>query len=182
MKVTVGKFLLALVLIVSLFLVSFDAWTELVVGLYTIKQLIILLTFSLAVIILIISFLIYKNRFRTIPLIISLSLLAGYITAKYSNEYFAQERKKNAYKIINGILTYYKANNTYPTSLNEIVPNYINHIPRMRFGLTTREYEYFKSSIGDKRIEDFSLTWYNSGEYITYNSMSKKIIAHPLPW
>jgi len=178
-----GKIFFISTLTVGLTLTAFDAWTKMMVGLFDNEQLILIFIFvasALLTIVLFITDFIYKKRYKTIPLIITVSLLVGYLTADYSNDYFFRQRKTNAYKIINGVSKYFQDNKTYPDSLTKLIPTYLSYIPEMRFGLRTQEYEYVPL-VQDGR-QHFVLTWYNFGEFVYYDTRNKSVTEHPLPW
>lgn len=181
----VVKIFLLSSLTAGLVLTAFDAWTKMIVGLFDNEQLILMLIFVTSTLLTIVFFVtdfIYKKRYKTIPLIVTLSLLAGYLTAHYSNDYFFRQRKVNAYKIINGVNKYFQDNKTYPDTLTKLIPTYLSYIPEMRFGLRTQAYEYVHFVQSEQCSQHFVLTWYNFGEFVYYDTRYKNVTEQPLPW
>lgn len=120
---------------------------------------IIILLFSLIVILsLVVSgviIFIRKKKINTfiVIIILILSIFLSLILSIKLMNYESVCTEKQAIIIVNCLEKFYIDNNSYPTNLTELIPKYINDIPKTCMLQGNRDYNYYNTNDGKYRLE-----------------------------
>src|ERR1051326_861878 len=99
-----GKMVLVSIIGIGLFFCAIDSMTKLDGGMwfFRTRNIILVLILILGIIlsiVFVITDIVYKKRYKIIPIVISISLIGGFIAGNYLENYFHQQRTRNAHSI-----------------------------------------------------------------------------------
>lgn len=98
------------------------------------------------------------------------SAVVGFQIANYQG----YTNKQNAIKIIGVMDKYFTKTHAYPDSLQQLIPEYSNELPKQWQGINSHEFYYERIKLTSDSMESYNLTRYCSGSGgITYFSKEK---------
>ena len=104
---------------------------------------------------------IHKTNYKTIHIVVFLSLLTGLLSGYYVSDIQNKNTKENFNNIIKGIKSYKKENAAYPKTLEDLMPMYLKAIPKSYCGLTKLNYEHEMGKEWPDTIVEFNLWVYD---------------------
>lgn len=120
--------------------------------------------------------LIHKTRYKTIHIIIFLSIVSGLVFGNLLCNYQTSKTRANFHQVVKALKQYKMDNQQYPETINQLTPKYLPVLPVSRCGLESLSYDYEIINKRNDSIVDIELSIYDrkSVSFLTYWSDENK--------